>query len=137
MDMNLFFGFFPFRLWLGTAHTVGILRLQLDRALNPKGSISGRTPLKRVLMSLSGFSPPLVGGKWISILFVDAGTHGTSTLLFAAVRCRLKQPFFFENFFYQFTQQMIQFSSNDQQSIIPVAYFLFSSYIKLAPLSID
>lgn len=57
-------------------------------ALDLKGVLSGWTPLERVLMCLSG-SLTASGGKmeinFVQSSCVDAGTHGTCTLLFAFV----------------------------------------------------
>lgn len=54
VDMNLLFDFFLFVLVGHSAYGRNRPTSKPRRALDLKGSLSGRTPLERVLMSLSG-----------------------------------------------------------------------------------
>lgn len=86
--MNFFCDFFPFRFGWAQRIWSESSEFQAERGLDLKGSLSGRTPLERVLMSLSGSLTASGGGsgnQFCSVSCVDAGTHGTCTLLFAFV----------------------------------------------------
>lgn len=80
-----FLRFFPFRFGWAQRIWSESSEFQAERGLDLKGSLSGRTPLERVLMSLSGSLTASGGENGNQFCSVDAGTHGTCTLLFAFV----------------------------------------------------
>lgn len=94
MDINLFLRFFSLFVLVGhSAFGRNPPSPSREGALGLKESISGRTPLERVLMSLSSSLTASGGGKWpngnqfCSFNCVDAGTPthlGCCSLLFAA-----------------------------------------------------